>query len=199
MRELRLPCDHCFHYDLFNFVHEGVRVATLLCQNLQDSAQTALVPCVALLILAVLVVVCELVDGVVGEVHEDVVDVAAVGLFVRLRAKPGEGHLMHENAQGVHAIQKNVDSKVVLKIIDQVGPVYVFLDDVADFFLFIFLEAGILPNFRCDIVNVIQVSGQEDAFALGHTVGLHDVGGLFLAVARKVFGEAVAEVVAVIW
>ena len=71
-------------------------------------------PRVAFLILAFLIVVGKFVDRVVCQVHVAVVNIAPVGSLVRLSAKSSEGHLMHKNAQWIHAIQQDVDAEVVL-------------------------------------------------------------------------------------
>lgn len=49
---------------------------------------------VALFILAVLVVLCKLIDGVISQVHEIVVYVVPVGSLVGLRAEASESHLV---------------------------------------------------------------------------------------------------------
>ena len=71
-----------------------------------------------------------LVDGVVGQVHEDIVHVSPGRFFVRLCAESGEGHLMQEYAQRVHSIQKYINSQIVLEIINQVRSINVLLHDV---------------------------------------------------------------------
>jgi hypothetical protein len=65
-----------------------------------------------------------LVDAVVGEVHEDVADAAAVvGVLVR-----GEAHqavVVEVDAQRVHARQQHVQAQVKLGSVDQVGTSHV--------------------------------------------------------------------------
>lgn len=68
------------------------------------------------------------IDGIVGEVHVGVGDVAALILF---GAKASEPFLVDEDHEGVDGSDDDVDSEIELLAVDQVGVSEVLLDDVA--------------------------------------------------------------------
>ena len=61
-----------------------------------------------------------LVDGVVGQVHEQIVEVFLLWRRVGLSGEPGQALLEHEDTQRVHAIDQHVDTQVKLQPFDQV-------------------------------------------------------------------------------
>lgn len=103
-----------------------MNVGTLGGKHAQQSTQTSLVSlffvirffCIILLELGVMFV-----DGVVCHVHEQVLHVSSVGLLVRLSAEAGNSLLVDIDPQGIDAVQQHVNTKVVLQVVDQMGPV----------------------------------------------------------------------------
>jgi hypothetical protein len=73
---------------------------------------------VAFLILPILVIIGELINCVVRQMHENVVNVASGGPLVRLCAEARECHLVQINTQRVNTVKENVKTKVVLEILD---------------------------------------------------------------------------------
>ena len=73
---------------------------------------------VAFLILPILVIIGELINCVVSQMHENVVNVASCGPLVRLCAEARECHLVQINTQRVNTVKENVKTEVVLEILD---------------------------------------------------------------------------------
>ena len=89
-----------------------------------------------------------LVDGVVGQVHEPVVQILGAGSTVLFGGKAGQSLLINKNAQGVNARDKHVDPEVELKAVDEVGLVHVALHHAS-----IVLEFSI----RQSILSILRV------------------------------------------
>jgi len=62
-----------------------------------------------------------LVDGVVGEVHADLVHVLAGGHLVLLSREPAQPLLVHIEGQGVNAGHQHIDPEVEFEALDEVG------------------------------------------------------------------------------
>jgi len=59
-----------------------------------------------------------LVDGVVGQMHEEVVEVAAHGTFVVFGCKPGQSFFVNKTPQRGNSGDENVNSQVKLEVVD---------------------------------------------------------------------------------
>lgn len=59
-----------------------------------------------------------LVDGVVGQVHEQLLQVGLLGRLVFLGGEPGEALLVDVQAHGVGAAEQDVDAEVELEALD---------------------------------------------------------------------------------
>jgi hypothetical protein len=104
-------------------------------------------------------VVRVLLDGVVGQVHKEVVEVAVLRSNVLLSRETGEPLLVNEYPQGVNTVDQDIYSEVELQAIDQVGLMEVSLSDV----LISLLK-----------VHVLNASDEENPLALAKIDRLHD-------------------------
>ena len=87
-------------------------------------------PLISIEVLARLVSVRVFVESEVGQVHEYIVFVVFGRSGVALRAEASESHLMQVNPQRLNTVQQNIQSKIVLKVVDQVGSVDVLLNHI---------------------------------------------------------------------
>lgn len=143
MRHVWLAYNDSLDNDIFDPLHYQVWITTCLHQEPHDSVKRPLVPALlfGLVLLSVTVeratplVLHEgrvvLVDCVVGEMHVEIVDIGWSRCHVGLSSKPGDSLLVNVDSQGVQAIDEDVNSEIVLQIVDQVRLVEVLLDHVA--------------------------------------------------------------------
>jgi len=110
-------------------------------------------------------VLVELVDGVVGEVHEEVVHIRVRGLLLGVRAESQEAVPVQENAQGVHRSDQHLEPDVEFEALDQLGPHDLLLTDP-----FLFLPA----------VHLLPLADQLDALALAAGFRLEDEEAFFV-------------------
>lgn len=82
---------------------------------------------VTLFILALLVVVRHFINGVICQVHINVVKVVSGRFLVCFRTKSCESHFVQVDPQWLHSIQKYVQAQIVLQIINQVRSVNILL------------------------------------------------------------------------
>ena len=87
-------------------------------------------PLISIEVLARLVSVRVFVESEVGQVHEYIVFVVFGRSGVALRAEASKSHLMQVNPQRLNTVQQNIQSKIVLKVVDQVGSVDVLLNHI---------------------------------------------------------------------
>ena len=103
--------------------------------------------------------------------HAVVVELISIDLLaqwlVLLRGEPHDAVLIQEYFQWVTAEDQNVESKIELEFINQVRLKHVLLDH---------------KDFVC--WDIIDIAGEEDAFALAHTVWLYDHSEVALALRR---------------
>lgn len=146
----------------FNPQQVSIHLRLALPDMLKYGGKTAFVPTgVLVLILVSLEVVVVLVDRVVRQVHKQVAQVALGGTHVFTGRKASQAFLEDEDAQRVDAIDEGVDAQVELVAVYDVGLVQVALSHV----LLALLE-----------VDVLELSHQEDSFALAEVDRLHDEG-----------------------
>ena len=65
---------------------------------------------IPLIVIAVLIVIGELIDRVVSQMHKVVLDVVSGGPLVRFSTEPRECHFMQVDPQRVHPINHHVKS-----------------------------------------------------------------------------------------
>jgi hypothetical protein len=68
---------------------------------------------ITLLILTLLVIIGELIDRIVGQVHISVVNIRGGRSLIRLCAKASEGHLVKVDSQRLHSIEHNVKPQII--------------------------------------------------------------------------------------
>lgn len=77
--------------------------------------------------LSLLKVICVSVDGIVGQMHEQVVHVSFNWTVVFLGGEPRETLAENEDSQGVHSIDEDVDSHIEFEVVNQVRFVHITL------------------------------------------------------------------------
>ena len=105
------------------------------------------------------VLLAPLIEGVVGEVHEGLVEVLKSRWLVGHRAEPGHARATEVHLQGVRAGHKDVESQVKLQASEQEW----FWDVLLD-------HRG-----QLEVVQVPGILDQEDAFSLGPLVWFNNV------------------------
>ena len=97
--------------------------------------------------------------------HVQVVEVICFRLDIGLSGKPCNALFVDVDPERTDAVDQNVDSQVILQIVDQMRFVEILLDYVASFF-------------RAVVDDPFAVSAQVDSLALGKSLWLDDVGHL---------------------
>ena len=170
MVKIWLCSRHRLHYYVLDFTPQFSFVRPTRLQNVQDCAKRALVASFlfAARLLTGLVSSAELVDGVVGKVHVEVVHISHCGLLVGLSAEACEALLVNVDTQGAHTVEEHVNTQVILQTIDQVRRIHVALDDpAADPILIL----GLLDRME----NALESAAQKNTSTLGERVRLCDV------------------------
>lgn len=106
MRHLRLNRNCCFNSYVLNLAHHLLRVEPwlVLCDGLKHRCQWPLMSWVVVLIFVVHKIIWFLLYCVVGQVHEEIVEIALLGPNVLFSCKPRNPLLEDENSQRVDAI-----------------------------------------------------------------------------------------------
>lgn len=151
---------HANFFDLLpHLITRLVRIVLSVPVNvLQDRRETSFVTNVRLLLILILdKAVSFLVDGVVGQVHAQVVQIAAHGTQVLLCGKSGQALFVDEAAQGADARHQYIDTQVELESVYQVR-----LVEIA------------LCNVMFALYQPVAVARQKDATTLTLLLWLHD-------------------------
>ena len=101
--------------------------------------------------------VCLLVDGVVSQMHAQIIQVAPLGRHVFFSRESGEPFLVNETAQRIDARDKHVYSEIEFQIINQIRFVQIPLGNVV-----------------LSLNDPVAVSSQEYTFALAIRFRLND-------------------------
>lgn len=122
MVTVRLRNAHCFDDDvvdlLFTFINDFLAVDAS--KHLHDSGVGAFAADVVLVLVFVLHVVGRLlVDGVVGQVHEQIVEVGGRWSLVFLGGEAGQAILVDVDAHRCYTVDKHVKSEIELVSVNQ--------------------------------------------------------------------------------
>ena len=101
--------------------------------------------------------ICFFVDGVICEVHAEVIQVAPCWTVVLFGSKTCEALLVDEAPQRVHARQQDIDPQIKLQTVDEVCLVKVALRNVV-----------------FTLYDPVTVSRQKYSFTLSHVLRLND-------------------------
>ena len=71
-----------------------------------------------------------LIDCVVGQMHEQVIQVIVIGRNVLVSCESRETFVVHVYPKRIHSTQENVDSEIEFKSLDKIGLVEVSLNDI---------------------------------------------------------------------
>jgi len=151
--------DQTFDHNVFDVGQQPFGVQTVLVHKVQQSFETPLVPAAVVVFVCVFgELVAELVDGVVSQVHLQVLFALLVtGVHLLLRAETHESVVLHLNLQGVEAGYNDLDSDVKFVVVHEQGVAdllgHYYLTAIGDFGVFV---------------------GQLDALALGAVGGFDD-------------------------
>lgn len=136
---------------------------------------------VACIVISSTVIIRILIEGVIGQVHVNVVHVRFSGSLVSFSTKPCKCHLVNVDPQRTDPIQEDVDPQVIFQIVDQVRSINILLYYVAGASRCV--EGRIYLSICDDIVNQFNVSSQKYSVTLRHRVWFDYVGNFaFLAV-----------------
>ena len=161
MRQSWLDRDARLHANVLNLVHHvfSAEVGLRLLHVVQYCRQGALRPSVVIHVVVLHEVARGLVDRVIGQVHEQIIQVCLRWACILLSGKASESLLEHEDSEWVNSIDQHVDSEVKLQVVDQVGLVHVALGH------------KLIARLQ---VDVLVPPRQVNTFALAHVHGLDD-------------------------
>ena len=163
MRKKRLPDDQSLHDDLLDLLLQLPSIVPHPLEVPKDGSEGPLVPLVIIvLVLVLLKVVIVLVDGIVCQVHVQIVHVEIIRHLVLLGGESCEATLMQVDTQRVHTIKEGIDPQIEFKVVDQVGPLDVALHH-ATFVFTVFHDA-------------LKISCEKDSLALREPLWLDDEG-----------------------
>lgn len=153
MREVRLPDNQSLNDDRLDFFHETLHIVTFCLEKSQHRLHRSFVTLIILLLVLVLLeLIVKFVDSIVGEMHEEVIQIRAVRRLILFGSKPCNPLLMKVYPERIHSIEKSVNSQIELEIVHQIRSMKVSLHDTP--FVFACLH------------YVLNISRQEDALAL---------------------------------
>lgn len=123
-------------------------------------------------VLIKLEILTKLVDGIISQMHLQIIQIRAVGACVFLSRKSSEALVVNENPQRIDSVDQHVDAQVELEVVYRVGFVQIPLCD------------KLLTGFQ---VDVLDAPGEVNSAAL--TVGgrLNDESFVFLFICELSF------------
>lgn len=129
MREVGLSNYQRFHYDAFDFSHQFLCVISFGLKKFEHSPKRPFVSLVILILVFVLLkFTIELVDGIIRQMHVQVVEIRVVWWLVLFSSEPSYPLLMNVDPKRVDPIEQYIDPQVEFEIVDQVRLVDVPLD-----------------------------------------------------------------------
>ena len=179
MVHVRLCKTHSLHDDLINFILDSVH--GLQTKVILQFLEHKLIGAFTSLIIGSCVVILDkgtrfLVDGVVSQVHAQVVQVTGGGARVLDCGETGQPILVNVNAQRRNAINEHINAQVKLVAVYQVWLVHVSLDN----HVLHYSSIGCVDCLLCR--EGLRITSQENALALTTCFGLDDKSAVALLI-----------------
>lgn len=163
MSNLMNPAHYCFYADLLdvlpNFISCLIFFVLSVCIDIvENGRKRALVSDIVMILVFILdEAVGLLVNGVVGQMHTQVIQVAAHRTVVGLSSEPSKSFFVDEASERVYTRYQNINSEVKLQPINKVG-----------------LMKISLSNIMFTLHDPITIPSQKYTFALAHRLRLYD-------------------------
>ena len=131
MTQVRLTYNQSLDYDVFDEAHNFVFITTLSFQDLQNGTQRSFVTTFSTFrrfIIGLLISIAVFIDGIVCQMHEEVVHISCCWFSVRLSAEPCHSLLVYVYSKWIHTVKKHINPEIILQVLNEMRVVDVMLD-----------------------------------------------------------------------